>query len=985
MWVVLDKKEKAVGILDNELQNGCPILSDTHTAKLENGYTTLSFSVPANHKTATLIEMGGFIVYTNGTDGYELFRVTKTTESHALTLQKDVECETAATQDLLGKIIRPKSFTSTKLSTIVSFLLLNTGWELGTSYYDDLVDIEFDDYPTSLQALRDTIAAFDAEMEFKVEFKGNKVIRKVINLYKERGQKTNATFDYQHNLKDVRRIEDGNKIYTALIGVGNEDSNGKKLSIVDAQVYIPDPFEKVDDYIGDTEALEKYGNNGQHIYGVFSDQNAKNSVEMALNTLAELKKWNKPQVTYETDVIMLEKITGYKHSKVKIGDAILVRDVINGFEEYLNARVLEKTTSITEPDKGTIVLGEYVVLKVNPIISVQQMQKKLKLKEDTWNKAYEKANESLETVNDVKDNIVYKVELASTNGTQFKNGAINTQLYATVFRGKEDISTQLINSQFSWSRLDENGNLDTTWQQAHVNVGRSVTVNGTDVQRRGIFQCNVTIDDKVVGSAQITISDLNDITVSATPPSNPEVGTLWFDKTVEPNVMKVYDGVSYVPQELSVEKLDPSFTEIIVPKDEIITSINQSNEAISINANKLNLNGYVTATGLGTAGQTIINGANITTGSLTADQIKSLNGLNVGNGQFVIDSQGNVKLANGAVLEAVSIKASTLEGITSSRINLGTKGGWIDYTMPPNSTINRTRFGTNGATYLAIDDVPAFFFVLDSSFSCSLTTYDNGYNYGLKLGHGILKGLSTLDAMQIRNANDTDYGDLTAKNLTLTGGLSANANSEVIGSGAVFKVVGSQHGFVEFYPFGKAQGRKGWFGYGTAGDTTFTVKANSALRLESGAARIDLDNASSAIYIKSSSGGDATAYAKTFTPTSRREIKKNIEPFTGVDSPDGITKTALQQINDTPISKYHFNEEFNYERKHVGIIMDQAPCDIVDIRGNGIDLYAMNTYGWAAIQELSRELDKKDSKIQDLEAKNTDLEARLAQLERLIS
>ncbi|PGR01355.1 phage tail spike protein [Priestia megaterium] len=370
---------------------------------------------------------------------------------------------------------------------------------------------------------------------------------------------------------------------------------------------------------------------------------------------------------------------------------------------------------------------------------------------------------------------------------------------------------------------------------------------------------------------------------------------------------------------------------------------------------------------------TIIDGGNITTNSIVASHIRSLNGLDIG--QLSIDSQGNLKIKDGAVLESVAIKSSTLEGITSSRINLGSNGGWIDYTKP-NSTLNRTRFGTNGATYLAIDDVPAFFFVLDSSFSCSLTTYDNGYNYGLKLGHGILKGLSTLDAMQIRNANDTDYGDLTVRNLTLTGGLKTlNGDAEIVSSGSILRLVGSQHGFIEFFPFGKAQGRKGWLGYGTAGDTTLTVKANSALRLESGAARIDLDNASSAVYIKSSSGGDATAYAKTFTPTSRREIKKNIEPFTGADSPDGTFKTALQQINDTPISKYHFNEEFDYERKHVGIVMDTAPCDIVDIRGNGIDLYAMNTYGWAAIQELSKELVERDNKINELETRISNLES----------
>lgn len=53
-----------------------------------------------------------------------------------------------------------------------------------------------------------------------------------------------------------------------------------------------------------------------------------------------------------------------------------------------------------------------------------------------------------------------------------------------------------------------------------------------------------------------------------------------------------------------------------VGDDEIISKINQSAEQISIQANKVNLTGYVTATDLSTSGSTVINGSNIATGSV---------------------------------------------------------------------------------------------------------------------------------------------------------------------------------------------------------------------------------------------------------------------------------------------------------------------------------------------------------------------------------
>lgn len=58
-----------------------------------------------------------------------------------------------------------------------------------------------------------------------------------------------------------------------------------------------------------------------------------------------------------------------------------------------------------------------------------------------------------------------------------------------------------------------------------------------------------------------------------------------------------------------------------VEKSGVISAINQTAESIKINANKVNLTGYVTMTNLSTAGQTTINGANIKTGTISADRI----------------------------------------------------------------------------------------------------------------------------------------------------------------------------------------------------------------------------------------------------------------------------------------------------------------------------------------------------------------------------
>lgn len=57
----------------------------------------------------------------------------------------------------------------------------------------------------------------------------------------------------------------------------------------------------------------------------------------------------------------------------------------------------------------------------------------------------------------------------------------------------------------------------------------------------------------------------------------------------------------------------------------VISAINQTAESITIDARRLNLNGYVTISNLSNSGQTTINGSNIKTGTIDANMVKVVN------------------------------------------------------------------------------------------------------------------------------------------------------------------------------------------------------------------------------------------------------------------------------------------------------------------------------------------------------------------------
>lgn len=85
-----------------------------------------------------------------------------------------------------------------------------------------------------------------------------------------------------------------------------------------------------------------------------------------------------------------------------------------------------------------------------------------------------------------------------------------------------------------------------------------------------------------------------------------------------------------------------------VGNNEIISKINQSAEEISINANKININGVISAINNNTT--TSIDGNKITTGTLNANKINggtiSGSSINLGNGTFTVNTNGAVNCSN---------------------------------------------------------------------------------------------------------------------------------------------------------------------------------------------------------------------------------------------------------------------------------------------------------------------------------------------------
>ena len=112
------------------------------------------------------------------------------------------------------------------------------------------------------------------------------------------------------------------------------------------------------------------------------------------------------------------------------------------------------------------------------------------------------------------------------------------------------------------------------------------------------------------------------------------------------------------------------------------------------------------------------------------------------------------------------------------------------------------------------------------------------------------------------------------------------------------------------------------------------------------------------------------------TETSAREKKKNINVYNG---------NATNVINRSTIKTYQYlNDVEGLDIPYIGLILDEAPLEVVDTFGNGV-LPAQGTWiAWKAIQELSTDLVNEKAKNEILTEELNDLRSDVEYIKSLL-
>ena len=374
MIYLFNQTEELIDVIDE-----ASLADFTHTIEL-NKFDRASFEIPIDYKPSVIKEVQ-FFGFQSRDGAFCLFRVSEKSYDVSLTIQGIDRAES----DLNSFIIENKRPGGTA-DQVLSGILEGTGYQLGN--VDGLTrtgKLSFY-YISVRQALVKIIESYACEFKIRYTFVENKIIGRYIDLNQRFGRVTGHQFEYGSNILNVTYEESSDDVVTALIGRGkgeqSTDENGEATGGYGRRVQFKDvvwtvsngdPVDKPagQNYVTNEAARNIYGlhQNGvvKHRFGVYTNEDIEDPVELLKATYKELQRLSVPIVTFKANLLDLANAI---ENDVWIGDSVgIVRDQISiSFE----ARIHKITIDKLDNNRSVAELGDYQTLQSKDRATRQQ-------------------------------------------------------------------------------------------------------------------------------------------------------------------------------------------------------------------------------------------------------------------------------------------------------------------------------------------------------------------------------------------------------------------------------------------------------------------------------------------------------------------------------------------------------------------------------------------------------------------------------------
>ena len=255
---------------------------------------------------------------------------------------------------------------------MLQMALDGTRWSVGTAYDAGTGSTNFY-YISSLEAIQKIADLFKLEATFSISLDPNshQIVRRLVNLYAQKGRRTGKRFEYGSNLLSVEREESSENLITALIGRGKgeekyhtadgkpaeedqtPDGYGRRISFADV-VWSTDNGNPVNkpagqEYVEDPDATAAYGfDDGKPRIGIEIFEDITDPGELLQATWSALQTLKRPKVSFKANTLDV--------GDLGLGDTVaIIRHDIK--IEYFT-RVYRVEHNLLNEKQNTIELGD---------------------------------------------------------------------------------------------------------------------------------------------------------------------------------------------------------------------------------------------------------------------------------------------------------------------------------------------------------------------------------------------------------------------------------------------------------------------------------------------------------------------------------------------------------------------------------------------------------------------------------------------------
>ncbi len=490
-----DSTLKRVGFINNNLPDALHYFDDNWHRYLAEGTSTFDFSVNKVNSSYALLTLQSYISFTYDGEDY-LFNIINIEQDH---YSMHLQCENLNLELISEEV---GAYGNTKRHSIVWYLknvakITNDFVEIGNNPFplndEDSSNpiLSFDSTDTKLARIISICNSFNAEFQFRTQLKNDGTLQNItIDLYKEEGvgqKRKDVTLYYGKNIAGITSKADRTSTFFNATTVTDSKNKFNWLS-VEGKHYNSDGQLEFYKNAGDNTAYAPLSRDmfPSQLKSSSSDRYTRKNLSIeatSANSLwdyavSQFKLYAYPQMTYEVSVAVNAVTSALGNDrKLDIGDTIIVQDKTFDKSDgglILSARVSEQEISFTNPHDNKITFTNFVKLKSEISADLYGRMKDL-----------------------VDQNTPYKAEVETTNGLQFKNGKGSTTLTARIYFGSDSTETKA--DSYEWRK---DGTLVANVQE--------ITVDASEIDGKAVYAYKATVNEKVVGTASVTITNVND-------------------------------------------------------------------------------------------------------------------------------------------------------------------------------------------------------------------------------------------------------------------------------------------------------------------------------------------------------------------------------------------------------------------------------------------------------------------------------------------